>query len=205
MSAGEVKKSGLATAGLVLGIIGVVLSFIPIINNVAFVLGIIGLIFGIVALSQRRSKAFAIAAVVLSAVAMVLTIGMQAIYSNAFNKAADEINKTIDNASGANSESILANDLKVEFGTFSAVADEYGLNTTKLPVTVTNKTGEKKSYTVQVEAVDANGVRVLDETIYANDLNAGQAQVFDVFTFVQSDKIDALKAATFKVVSASKV
>ena len=32
----ENKKSGLATAGLVLGIIGICLSFIPIINNAAF-------------------------------------------------------------------------------------------------------------------------------------------------------------------------
>ena len=29
----EVKKSGLATASLVLGIVGIALSFIPIINN----------------------------------------------------------------------------------------------------------------------------------------------------------------------------
>jgi hypothetical protein len=35
----EKEKTGFATAALVLGIIGVVLSFIPIINNAAFVLG----------------------------------------------------------------------------------------------------------------------------------------------------------------------
>ena len=35
------NSSGLATAGMVLGIIGVVLSFIPIINNIAFFIGIL--------------------------------------------------------------------------------------------------------------------------------------------------------------------
>ena len=39
------EKSGLATAGFVLGIIGVVLSFIPIINNAAFVLGVLSFVF----------------------------------------------------------------------------------------------------------------------------------------------------------------
>ena len=37
----ENKKSGLATAGLVLGIIGICLSFIPILNNASFFLGIL--------------------------------------------------------------------------------------------------------------------------------------------------------------------
>ena len=42
------NSSGLATAGMVLGIIGVVLSFIPIINNIAFFFFLLALIFGII-------------------------------------------------------------------------------------------------------------------------------------------------------------
>ena len=38
------KKSGLATASLVLGFIGAVLSFIPIINNIAFILWVLAFI-----------------------------------------------------------------------------------------------------------------------------------------------------------------
>lgn len=44
----EKKKSGFATAGLVLGIIGICTSFIPILNNISFILGLIGILFGIV-------------------------------------------------------------------------------------------------------------------------------------------------------------
>ena len=44
----EIKKSGFATAGLVLGIIGICTSFIPIVNNLSFVLGLIGILFGVV-------------------------------------------------------------------------------------------------------------------------------------------------------------
>ena len=43
----ETKKSGFATAGLVLGIIGICLSFIPILNNASFFLGVLAVIFGL--------------------------------------------------------------------------------------------------------------------------------------------------------------
>lgn len=46
----ENNKSGLSVAAMVLGIIGIALSFIPIINNAAFVLGILAFIFGLICL-----------------------------------------------------------------------------------------------------------------------------------------------------------
>ena len=45
-------KSGIATAGLVLGIIGVCTSFMPIINNLSFVMGIIAVILGLIAIKK---------------------------------------------------------------------------------------------------------------------------------------------------------
>ena len=42
----EKQKKGLAIAALVLGIIGLALSFLPIINNAAFIFGVIGLVLG---------------------------------------------------------------------------------------------------------------------------------------------------------------
>ena len=41
MGRNEQKKSGLITAGLVIGIIGLVLSAVPIINNFAAILGVL--------------------------------------------------------------------------------------------------------------------------------------------------------------------
>ena len=46
----ENQKSELAAASLVLGIIGLIFSIIPIINNAAFVMGLIGLVLGIIGL-----------------------------------------------------------------------------------------------------------------------------------------------------------
>ena len=60
---------------------------------------------------------------------------------------------------------------------------------------------DKKSFSIQIEAVDTSGNRILDDTVYANDLGAGQSQDFEAFKLVSSDKIEALKSATFKIVS----
>lgn len=195
----EKKKSGFGTASLVLGIIGVCTSFIPIINNVSFVLGLIGAIFAIISLIRKASKGQAIAGVVLCVLAIVITINSQKALSDSLNEVSADLNK----ATGASTEEVLKNDANVELGKFKVTKDSYGITDTKLTVKVTNKTSEKKSFNFHIEAVDANGVRINEDYVYANDLGAGQSQNFDIFTLVTSDKVDAMKKATFKIVEAS--
>ena len=43
----------------------------------------------------------------------------------------------------------------------------------------------------------------MNDYVYANNLNAGQSQNFDAFTYISSDKLEAMKSATFKIVEAS--
>lgn len=195
----EKKKSGFGTASLVLGIIGVCTSFIPIINNISFVLGLIGAIFAIISLIRKASKGQAIAGVVLCVFAIVITINSQKALSDSLNEVSADLNK----ATGASTEEVLKNDANVELGKFKVTKDSYGIIDTKLTVKVTNKTSEKKSFNFHIEAVDANGVRINEDYVYANDLGAGQSQNFDIFTLVTSDKVDAMKKATFKIVEAS--
>lgn len=86
MNTNHEKKSGLATAGMVLGIIGAVLAFIPIINNIAFVLGVLAIIFGGIALAKGASKGKAIAGLVLGIVSIVITLMMQQAASDALDE-----------------------------------------------------------------------------------------------------------------------
>ncbi len=72
-------------------------------------------------------------------------------------------------------------------------------------VTVKNISDEKKSFTFHIEAVNPDGSRLDDDYVYANDLNAGQTQEFEIFNLVTSDQIDALKTATFNIVEASSM
>lgn len=88
--------SGLAVTGLVLGIIALLISWIPIINNLAFILGIIGLIFAIIGIvktkrdSQRRGRGMAIAGTVLSVISLLIVIGTQSLYGQILDDATDQ-------------------------------------------------------------------------------------------------------------------
>lgn len=198
MSHSETEKSSLCTAGLVLGIIGVCTSFIPIINNLSFVMGILAVIFGLVSI-KKASKGKMIATVILGILAIIITLSAQKTVSDSL----DALSEDLDTASGENTEQVLANDVDVALGDFEATTDEYGLTDTKLTVKVTNKTNETKSFTIQVEAVDANGNRINQDYVYANNLTAGQSQDFDIFQFVSSDEVKAMQNATFNIVEAS--
>lgn len=194
----ETKKSGLATAGLVLGIIGICTSFIPIINNASFVLGILSVIFGIISLVKKASKGKAIAALILGVLAVVITLSLQSSWSDSL----DELSNELDNMSGENTEEVLKN-AEVSIGKFEVVTDEYGFTETKLTVKVTNKTNEKKSFNFDIEAVASDGSRIDTDYIYANDLAAGQSQSFDLFEYVEDEKLQDMKSATFKIIEAS--
>lgn len=193
----EIKKSGLATAGLVLGIVGICTSFIPIINNISFILGILAVIFGAITI-KKAGKGKVIATIVLGVLSIVITLSAQ----KAATEALDEVSKNLDNLSGVSTEEILANDVSVDLGNFEVVKGEYS-NDTKLTVKVTNKTNTTKSFSIQIEAIDKTGARINQDYVYANNLNAGQSQDFDIFTFITSDKLEEMKNATFKIVEVS--
>lgn len=195
----ETKKSGLGTAGLVLGIIGICTSFIPIINNLSFVFGVLAVIFGIIALAKKDSKGKTITTIIIGILAVVITLNAQKALSDSLDAVSNELSK----ATGGSTEEVLKNDVEVTLGDFQVIKGQYGMNDTKLVVTVKNKTAETKSFSIQVEAVDANGSRINQDYVYANNLTAGQSQNFEIFTYVSSDKLEAMKSATFNIVEAS--
>lgn len=197
------KKSGLSTAGMVLGIIAICTSFIPFINNLSFIMAILALIFGIIGVVKKSGIGKAIAAIILSILAGIFTISAQNSLSNSLNQTFDEINKNVDKAVGNSTEEILKNDADITLGNLEINKDEYGLTDTKLNVKVTNKTSEKKSFSIHIEAVDSTGARIEDDYVYANDLASGQTQEFKTFTLISSDKIETMKNATFKMVDVS--
>lgn len=194
----EVNKTGFGTASLVLGIIGICTSFIPIINNLSFIMGILSVIFGVIAFIRKDSKGKVITSIVLGILAIVITLNSQ----KALSDSLDSVSKEWDKATGGSTEEILKNDVEVTLGNFEAIKGQYGTDT-KLVVTVKNKTSETKSFSIQVEAVDANGSRINQDYVYATNLTAGQSQDIEIFNYVTSDKLELMKNATFKIVEAS--
>ncbi len=198
----EKKKSGLATAGLVLGIIGLVLSFIPLINTVGIILGILAFVFSLVALFGKRSVGKAVAALILGILAIVISIVMKTATVKAIDEAVKDVDSSLSDITGDNTDSILKNNLDVTFGKF-IVEDKEFISSCKLPVTVKNKGTERKSFSIQIEAVDKAGNRIESDSVYVDTLGAGQAQNLEAFTLITSDQYDALKQATFKIVEVS--
>lgn len=93
MSDSESKQgSGLAVAGLVLGIIAAATSFMPIINNLSAILAFIGFLLALIALigalrGKHGAKGMSIAGVVLCVVSFAVVLITQNAYSNALDKA----------------------------------------------------------------------------------------------------------------------
>lgn len=194
----EKKKSGLSTAGLVLGIIGICTSFMPIINNLSFVMGVLAIVFGVIAFIKKAGKVKSIIIIILGILTIMITINSQ----EELSKSLETLSNDLDTITGENTEQVLKDNLDVVIGTFEVTPGEYTTET-KLTVKLTNKMQETKSFNVQIEAVKADGSRIVNDYIYANSLGAGQSQDFNIFTYVSSENLEAMKSATFKVVEAS--
>lgn len=86
------RRSGLAIAGLVLGIIALLTSLLPIINNMSFFVALVGAVLAIIGLvacmrGKRAGKGLAIAAVVVNVISIVAVIASQGMYSAAIDDA----------------------------------------------------------------------------------------------------------------------
>ena len=207
------NKSGLAIAGLIIAIISLVLAWVPIVNNIVFFFAILSLIFGIVGFvaiknGKRTGQGLAIATIILSLVAGGMVLAAQAFYGKALDAVGDSVNETTNDYNGTNTDKLLENSVEVTLGDFvfnpGEEADYTYDDKTELPVTIKNKASEKASYTVKIEAVDAENNRIADDTVYVTDLNAGQSVTEKAFTYVEADKVEALKTATFKILEVSK-
>ncbi|MFI9386328.1 MmpS family transport accessory protein [Kutzneria sp. NPDC052558] len=91
---GQPPRNGLGTAGFVLGLVGLLLSFIPFIGVVAWPLVIVGLILSIVGIVRASSgkatnRGLAITGAILSVIGLVICI----VYASAFTKAVTDVNQ----------------------------------------------------------------------------------------------------------------
>lgn len=208
VSAAPLTKSGMAIASLVLGIVAAATSFLPFINNLSFPLAVLAVIFGIVGIigvarGKRSGRGLAIAGIVVAVVAGAVTLSAQAFYAAAIDHAVNEADASLDRMSGDATDQVLAEEVDVQIGAFSATEGSYGLVSTALPVTLTNKSDETSTFNIHIEAVASDGSRLDDAYVVASELRPGQSQDFEAFTYVASDKLEAMKGATFEIVEAS--
>ncbi|KAB7791176.1 DUF5067 domain-containing protein [Bifidobacterium leontopitheci] len=109
-AAGRGRITICGVVGVVFGALGLVLSFIPIINNIAAILGAIGVVLAIIAIvgtfrGKKDGKIVAVVAAVLSILAIVITLAMQAAASKAIDDAMDKAVGTSQTAKSGSSKS----------------------------------------------------------------------------------------------------
>ncbi|MCF6506942.1 DUF4190 domain-containing protein [Blastococcus sp. MG754426] len=98
------KGAGLAIASMVLGIIALLLSWIPIVNNVAAVIAVVGLGLGIPALLRARrgthgGTGMAVTGLVTSVLAIVVVFATQAFYADVIDEVQEELDRAGDEVS----------------------------------------------------------------------------------------------------------
>ena len=95
----EKKNESIAISliALIIGILAIVLSWVPIVNNLAAIFAIIGLIFGIIAvvINRKNKKTIGIVAIVVSIISFIIVLATQTFYSAKI----DEAFKTSDSSS----------------------------------------------------------------------------------------------------------
>jgi hypothetical protein len=202
------RKSGIAISGFIIAILAILGSAIPIFNNVSFFFAIVSLVLGVIGLiaikrNKRVGQGLAIATIILSVLTFVVVLVTQSFYGKVAEDVGNSVSESVNDFDGTNTDKLLETSVDVTIGEFTATNDGY-VDSTELPVTIKNKATEKASYTIKIEAVDADGARIADSTLYITDLNSGQSMSVKAFTFVESDKIEALKAATFKILEVSR-
>lgn len=117
-------SNGLATAGFVLGLLGLLSSWIPFLNIVGIMLGVIGVVLAGVGLAKSKKanagKGLAIAGIVLGSLAVIFAVLINAVFVSAVDKAVQETTGTSvqapsDSSADANSGDKAASD--AELGT----------------------------------------------------------------------------------------
>lgn len=93
-------RNGLGTSGFVLGLIGLVFSFLPVIGVVAWPLVILGLVFSLLGFFRARrgaasNKGLSIAGIVVSVVGLVVCIVWVAALGNGINEVDKEANREV--------------------------------------------------------------------------------------------------------------
>ena len=186
---GQVKgTSGTAIAGLVLGIIAVVSSWIPIVNNLSFVIAVVGLALAIVGVvgtvrGRRAGKGLAIAALVVNLVAAGIVLATQSAMSAAIDEATSGMVSTEDVADQSQpaADAPAADDPAYAIADVQMTGDDYSVT---ISGTFTNNSDHDVSYVqLTYRLLDAEGAQLGTALANTNNLAAGGTWKFEATGF----------------------
>lgn len=186
------SSSGLAIAGMVLGIVGIATSIIPFVNNASFFIGIVGLILAIVGMvgvskGKKKGRGFAIAGLVLNILTIIAVLGSQALYSAAIDSAMDSMKakpasssqQTNSNNSGTSSN-VSAYEVTIDGARVDT--DYAGNRAIVVTYTFTNNSDKEAMFSTAIsDKAYQNGVQ-LDTTFNSASWDSGSDQMKTIKT-----------------------
>lgn len=200
MSEQQTPRSVAAIVALVLGVIALVSSWVPIINNLSFIFALVGVAFAVVGLvgtlrGKKSGRGLAIASVAVNVAAVAIVLATQSAYSAAIDEAASGTVQTSDGASAA---------APAAEGTTSAEpADKYSIDgeelsgdaySCKISGVYTNKAGKDLSYVqVSYNLFDADGNQIGTALANTNNLADGGTWKFEAFGSATVDEVASYK------------
>lgn len=178
-----------------------------------FFIPIVGLILFLIYKEKKpkRAKSAVKGALIGFITEIVLAIILVILYvvfaASLFNNISNDIESNIpaigDVFREETTDKILEKDVDVSFGEFKVTNNGY-YSETSLDITVKNKAEKQCTYYITIEAVDANGARIDTDMIYADRLGAGQEIYLKAFEYIDQEKLNQFKNATFKVLEINK-
>lgn len=200
MSEQQAPRSVAAIVALVLGVIALISSWVPIINNLSFVFALVGAVFAVVGLmgtlrGKKSGRGLAIASVVVNVAAVAIVLATQSAYSAAIDEAASG---TVQTSDGASAAAPAAGET-----TSAESADKYSIDgeeltgdaySCKISGVYTNKAGKDLSYVqVSYNLFDADGNQIGTALANTNNLADGGTWKFEAFGSAAVDQVASYK------------
>ena len=201
--AGTGSKSVATIVGLILGVIALLTSFMPFINNFSFIFAVFGLAFAIVGLmgvlrGKKAGKGVAIVSVVVNVLAIAIVMGTQSMYSAAIDEASKGTVSTAD-GSAASAATTASDNASVQ----AEPADKYTIEgeelsgdaySCKVTGTFTNTSGSELGYVqVSYNLFDADGNQVGTALANTSNLADGGTWKFEAFGTKGTDEVASFR------------
>ena len=186
----EKRQSALGITSMILGIIAIIISFVPFLNIISLPTAIIAIVFGIITVIRISvKKAFAISGIILSVLAIVIAFSITIFAINMLDKSGKELDRIAKESLERTKLDVTNVELKI---------DE---NSTKVTGKIKNISGEKKEViTIVVPVVDKDtGKLIIDLYGVSRNLDVNGTWDFEVVSnqAVKNAKVDEKNIRVF--------
>lgn len=202
--------------GLIVAIVAVILGFVGVVKKQKKVLSIIAIVIAAIAIIMvllagvifgsflsKFNKALKDPSGIINEIKdnaekITDTIDNSFKTDEVLDDASDTVDPTTDGATNDETKYMWSEDFDVEIGELDVVEEEY-THTSKLDVIVTNKSNERKTLQIKIDAMSPEGFRINHDSGYIYDLGPGQKEKIELFKYFSASKLKEMKTATFEV------